>query len=247
MRQNRVVAALSAGAALAWFAAHAPAYQGMAAPTGARPSTARIKTDLPQIHPDFRDVAAASGLNMVHVSGGKDSKKYIIETTGSGVAIFDYDNDGLMDVFLVNGTRFNETGSPTSHLFRNRGNLKFEDVTAKAGLTRTGWGQGVCVGDYDNDGYRDLFVTYYGHSRLYHNRGNGTFEDVTARAGLQSAGVRWDTGCSFVDYDLDGKLDLVVAGYVDFDISKVPEPGGGGYCKWKGMPVMCGPRGLPAG
>jgi hypothetical protein len=235
------------GVALVWLAAHAPAYQGMAVPAGVRPSKQRIKTDLPPIHPDFRDVAAAAGLDMVHVSGGKDAKKYIIETTGSGVAIFDFDNDGLMDIFLVNGTTLNNTGSPTSRLYRNLGNLKFEDVTAKAGLTQSGWGQGVCAGDYDNDGSTDLFVTYYGHSRLYHNRGNGTFEDVTAAAGLQAPGVRWDTGCSFVDYDLDGKLDLVVTGYVDFDIAKVPEPGSGGYCQWKGLPVMCGPRGLPAG
>ena len=235
------------GVALLWLAAHAPAYQGMAVPTGVRSSKQRIQTDLPPIHPDFRDVAAAAGLDMVHISGGRDSKKYIFETTGSGVAIFDFDNDGLMDVLLVNGTTLNDSGLPTSHLYRNLGNLKFADVTAKAGLTHSGWGQGVCAGDYDNDGYTDLFVTYYGHSRLYHNRGNGTFEDVTAKAGLQSNGVRWDTGCTFVDYDLDGKLDLVVTGYVDFDIAKVPEPGSGSYCQWKGLPVMCGPRGLPAG
>jgi hypothetical protein len=110
-----------------------------------------------------------------------------------------------------------------------------------------GWGQGACVGDYDNDGYEDLFVTYYGHSVLYHNEGNGTFKDVTEAAGLKSDAVRWDTGCSFFDYDLDGKLDLALTGYVEFDRSKIPEPGSGGYCQWKGMPVMCGPRGLPSG
>ena len=192
-------------------------------------------------------MAPAAGLTAVNVSGAPDSKQYILETTGSGVAIFDYDNDGLMDIFLVNGTTLDGSQKPGSHLYRNLGNLRFEDVTKSAGLTYTGWGQGVCAGDYDNDGNRDLFVTYYGHSRLYRNRGDGTFEDVTRRAGLEAGDVRWDAGCSFVDYDLDGKLDLVVTGYVDFDMAKVPKPGGGGYCQWKGMPVMCGPRGLPAG
>ncbi len=218
----------------------------MAVPKGVRPSSSKIQTSQPRITVDFRDIAVASGLTAVNVTGSSDVKKYILETTGAGVAIFDYDNDGLMDIFLVNGTTLDGAAVSTSHLYRNRGKLQFEDVTDKAGLRQTGWGQGVCVGDYDNDGWSDLFVTYYGHSRLFHNRGNGTFEDVTERAGLQAATVRWDTGCSFVDYDLDGKLDLVVTGYVDFDIAKVPEPGSGG-CQWKGLPVMCGPRGLPAG
>ena len=225
----------------------ATAFQGMAVPTGVRPSGPAVRTTLAPIAVDFRDVAAAAGLSAVNVSGSADNKKYILETTGTGVAIFDYDNDGLMDIFLVNATTLDGAQTATSHLYRNRGNLRFEDVTEKAGLGHTGWGQGVCAGDYDNDGYRDLFVTYYGHSRLYRNRGDGTFEDVTRRAGLESDAVRWDTGCSFVDYDLDGKLDLVVTGYVDFDMAKVPEPGSGGYCQWKGLPVMCGPRGLPAG
>ena len=131
--------------------------------------------------------------------------------------------------------------------YRNLGNLRFEDVTAKAGLTRTGWAQGVCAADYDGDGYRDLFVTYYGHSVLYHNERNGTFRDVTKEAGLLSAGVRWDTGCSFADYDLDGKLDLMVSGYIDFDRTKVPVPGSSSNCRWKGLPVMCGPLGLKKG
>src|SRR5262249_34842769 len=134
----------------------------------------------------------------------------------------------------------------TSHLYHNLGKLRFEDVTAKSGMTRTGWGQGVCVGDYDNDGLRDVFITYFGHSGLYHNEGGGVFKDVTEQTGLRADAVRWDTGCSWVDYDLDGKLDLVVTGYVDFDIAKVPEPGAGS-CQWKGMPTMCGPRGLPPG
>ena len=223
--------------------------QGMA--TGSRaPRTApKIETNLPPIKVDFRDVAATSGLTAVTISGGKDRKKYILESTGSGVAIFDYDNDGLQDVFLVNGTRFDiDPGlAPTNHLYRNTGNLKFEDVTQKAGLTRSGWGQGVCVGDFDNDGNRDLFITYYGQNVLYRNEGTGVFRDVTAPAALVHPKTRWSTGCSFFDYDLDGRLDIFVSGYVDFDRKKVPEPGGNANCQWKGLPVMCGPRGLPAG
>ena len=225
----------------------ATAFQGMAVPKNVRPSNSKIQTNLPRISVDFRDIAVASGLTAANVSGAADVKKYILETTGTGVAIFDYDNDGLMDIFLVNATTLDGAGKPTSHLYRNLGKLQFEDVTDQAGLRQTGWGQGVCVGDYDNDGWSDLFVTYYGHSHLYHNLGDGRFEDVTSQARLLSPVVRWDTGCSFVDYDLDGKLDLVVTGYVDFDMAKVPEPGSGGYCQWKGLPVMCGPRGLPAG
>ena len=225
----------------------AAAFQGMAMPNAPRPAGPSVRTTLPPIAVDFRDIAPAAGMIAANVSGASDNKQYILETTGSGVAIFDYDDDGLMDVFLVNGTTLDGTGKPSSHLYRNLGNLRFEDVTKAAGLTYTGWGQGVCAGDYDNDGRRDLFVTYYGHSRLYRNRGDGKFEDVTRRAGLESAAIRWDAGCSFVDYDLDGKLDLVVTGYVDFDVAKVPKPGSGGFCMWKGMPVMCGPRGLPAG
>jgi hypothetical protein len=199
---------------------------------------------------DFRDIAQDARLTAANVSGDADSKRYILETTGDGVGIFDFGNDGLMDVFLVNATTMDGKGrgeKSTSHLYRNLGNLHFEDVTEKAGLGKVGWGQGVCVGDYDNDGYEDMFVTYYGHSVLYHNEGNGTFKDVTEAAGLKSDAIRWDTGCSFLDYDLDGKLDLVISGYVEFDVSKIPAPGSGGYCQWKGIPVMCGPRGLPAG
>jgi hypothetical protein len=225
------------------------AFQGMAGSTRpAKPSN--VQTNLPPIHVDFRDVAEEAGLTALNVNGGRDSKKYILETTGNGVAIFDADNDGWMDVFIVNGTTLDGTsggGHATSHLYRNLGGLRFEDVTAKSGLGHTGWGQGVCVGDYDNDGRRDVMVTYYGHSVLYHNEGGGVFRDVTREAGLSSEVIRWDTGCSFFDYDLDGKLDLVVTGYVEFDPDKVPTPGASSNCLWKGMPVMCGPRGLTAG
>ncbi|HEV8041513.1 MAG TPA: CRTAC1 family protein [Bryobacteraceae bacterium] len=225
----------------------ARAFQGMATPSRAPRPAPKIETNLPPIHVDFRDIAVEAGLTAPNVSGSAVKKKYIIETTGMGVAIFDYDNDGLPDIFLVNGTTLEGHEKATSHLYRNLGNLRFEDVTAQAGLTHTGWGQGVCVGDYDNDGLRDMFVTYYGHSILYHNEGHGVFKNVTREAGLESDAVRWDTGCSFVDYDLDGKLDLVVSSYVDFDIAKVPEPGANGFCQYKGLAVACGPRGLPAG
>jgi len=196
---------------------------------------------------NFTDVAEKAGLTMTTVFGGKDTKKYIIETTGTGVAIFDYDNDGWPDIFLVNGTTlegFPSGEAPSNHLYRNNHDGTFSDVTAKAGLTATGWGQGACVGDYDNDGWEDLYVTYYGKNRLYHNQ-NGVFTEVAESAGVAGTGKAWGTGCAFVDYDRDGLLDLMVANYVDFDISTAPAPGERASCVWKGVPVMCGPRGLP--
>ncbi|HEY8151764.1 MAG TPA: CRTAC1 family protein [Vicinamibacteria bacterium] len=222
--------------------------QGMASPTRPRRPVTVVETDLPPVAVDFRDVAVEAGLTAPNVSGGQDKKKYILETTGHGVVLFDFDNDGWMDVFLTNGTTLEgeaRGAGATSRLYRNRGGLRFEDVSAKAGLTAVGWGQGACAGDYDNDGERDLFVTYYGKSVLYRNQGDGTFRDVTEEAGLTPPAVRWDTGCSFFDYDLDGRLDLVVTDYLEFDRSKVPEPGAGPYCLWKGISVICGPRGLP--
>jgi hypothetical protein len=193
----------------------------------------------------FVDVAKEAGLNMQNVNGGVDTKKYIIETTGSGVAIIDYDNDGWPDIFLVNGTALDEPKEkPTSHLFHNNHNGTFSDVTSAAGLTFSGWGQGACVGDYDNDGYDDLYVTYYGKNHLYHNEGNGSFKEVSDLAGVAGDGKSWGTGCAFVDYDRDGKLDLMVANYVLFDVKTAPKPGDGMMCTWKGTAVMCGPRGL---
>ena len=196
----------------------------------------------------FTDIAQKAGLTMKNVFGGLETKKYIIETTGTGVAIFDYDNDGWPDIFLVNGTileSFPAGKAPTNHLYHNNHDGTFTDVTEKAGLGRTGWGQGVCVGDYDNDGWEDLFVTYYGKNVLYHNNGDGTFTDVSERAGVAGSGKAWGTGCAFVDYDRDGHLDLMVANYVDFDLSTAPAPGERPSCLWKGVPVMCGPSGLP--
>jgi hypothetical protein len=196
---------------------------------------------------NFSDIAEKAGLTAVNVFGGVDTKKYIIETTGTGVAIFDYDNDGWPDIFIVNGTTlegFPGKEAPTNHLYHNNHDGTFTDVTAKAGLTATGWGQGVCVGDYDNDGWEDLYVTYYGKNRLYHND-HGVFTEVAEKAGVAGSGRAWGTGCAFVDYNRDGRLDLMVANYVDFNIATTPTPGEGSSCVWKGVPVMCGPRGLP--
>jgi hypothetical protein len=203
------------------------------------------------LHPGpawFIDESAQAGLRMENVNGGVDTKKYVIETTGSGVAIFDYDNDGWPDIFLVNGMTLDEAKEknlkPSSHLFHNNHDGTFTDVTRAAGLEFTGWGQGVCVGDYDNDGFEDLYVTYYGKNRLYHNEGNSTFKEVAGLAGVAGDGKQWGTGCAFVDYDRDGKLDLFVSTYVLFDVKTALRPGEGVMCMWKGTPVMCGPRGL---
>jgi hypothetical protein len=224
------------------------AFQGMGRTTRAPRPVPAIQTDLPPITVQYQDVAQTAGLTARTVSGGDERKQYILETTGTGVAIFDYDNDGLPDVFLANATTLEGDGEgahATGHLYRNRGRLTFEDVTERAGLTRVGWGQGVCAADYDNDGHRDLLVTYFGQTALYRNNGDGTFRDVAAASGLATDQPRWDTGCSFFDFDLDGKLDLIITSYLQFDRTRIPAPGATSYCQWKGMPVMCGPRGLP--
>src|SRR6202140_1275072 len=212
---------------------------------GQAPKTPAIAPSRPIAN--FTDMAEQAGLTIENVFGGVNTKKYIIETTGTGVAIFDYDNDGWPDIFIVNGTTlegFPAGKAPTNHLYRNNHDGTFTDVTVKAGLAANGWGQGVCVGDYDNDGWEDLYVTYYGKNRLYHND-HGVFREVSDQAGVAGSGKAWGTGCAFVDYDRDGLLDLVVANYVDFDLSTAPAPGERTSCIWKGTPVMCGPRGLP--
>ena len=201
--------------------------------------------DTARLH--FEDIAPRAGLEAMNYNGGDTGKRYILESTGSGIALFDFDNDGWLDIFMVNGTRHQGLPPgppPTNHLYRNNRNLTFVDITQKAGMARTGWGQGVCVGDYDQNGFLDLFVTYYGPNVLYRNTGLGAFEDVTESTRLEGGGQDWSTGCAFLDYDRDGWLDLFVANYLEFDVSQSGEPGSGEFCQWKGVRVFCGPRGF---
>ena len=174
----------------------------------------------------FVDVAKEAGLNVPNVWGGVKHKKYIIEAKGSGLAFFDYDQDGWLDIYLTNGDRlpgeepYPDGKTPTQHLFKNNRDGTFTDVTEKSGLARTGWGTGVCVGDYDNDGWDDLFCCYWGHNVLWHNNGDGTFTDVTKKAGLWEDRVRWGSGCTWLDYDRDGFLDLFVCNYIELDLQQ---------------------------
>jgi hypothetical protein len=195
----------------------------------------------------IRDVARAARLDFIQVCGGDTSKKYILETTGAGAAFIDYDSDGWLDIFLVNSARLdaNSQGAAWSNrLFHNNRDGTFTDVTEKSGLTRMGWGQGVCIGDYDNNGYEDIFVSYWGEDVLYHNNGDGTFTDVSHKAQVAGLPHRWSTGCAFVDYDRDGYLDLFVTHYVDFSLETAKDPGSDPYCIYRGIAVNCGPRGL---
>ena len=179
----------------------------------------------------FVDVAPQAGLTVRNVNGGAETKRYILEATGSGVAIIDYDRDGWPDIFLVNGEALQPAeasapkAAPTSHLLHNNHDGTFTDVTHAMGIDLVGWGQGACVGDYDNDGYDDLYVTAYGHNHLLHNDAGRHFSDVSAASGAAGTGKEWGTGCAFVDYDRDGTLDIAVANYVHFDMAKVPKPG----------------------
>jgi len=196
----------------------------------------------------FVDVAHEAGLTAPVIYGQRDHADYILETDGCGCAFFDYDNDGWMDIFLLSGTTLE--GAPadaTNRLYRNNRDGTFTDVTDKAGLRKVGWGSSVCVGDYNNDCFEDLFCTYYGQNVLYRNNGDGTFTDVTKEAGLRGDTVRWGAGASFLDYNRDGHLDLFVSNYVQFDMKRVPKPGENSNCSWRGIPVVCGPRGLPTG
>jgi enediyne biosynthesis protein E4 len=199
----------------------------------------------------FSDVTAKAGLLRArNVSGRVTNKQFLLEEMGCGVALFDYDNDGWLDIFLVNGTSIapaERDRNPTSYLFHNNHDGTFTDVTKKAGLTCSGWGQGCCVGDYDNDGYDDLFVTYWGHNVLYHNNGDGTFTNVSEHAGVVGSGTSWGAGCCFLDYDRDGHLDLFVANYVNFDLATAPKPGQTGYCNYNDTAVPCGPQGFAGG
>jgi hypothetical protein len=197
----------------------------------------------------FIDVADKAGLHTPNVWGGVDKKRVIIETKGSGIAFFDYDQDGWLDIYLTNGSRINEHWpagkEPSTHLYKNNRDGTFTDVTDKSGLGRSGWQTGVCVGDYDNDGWDDLFCTFWGHNVLFHNNGNGTFADVTQKAGLSQSKGRWGTGSTFFDYDRDGHLDLFVCNFVKLDPDVPIKLDSLNFCQWKGVPTMCGPRGLP--
>ena len=202
-------------------------------------------------HVVFTDVTTEAGLGRArNISGSPSNKQFLLEEMGGGVALFDYDNDGWLDIFLVNGTSLvpaSRDGNSTSYLFRNNRDGTFTDVTEKAHLTRSGWGQGCCVGDYDNDGFDDLFVTYWGRNVLYHNNGDGTFTDVSEQAGVAGSENRWGAGCCFLDYDRDGLLDLFVANYVNFDPAHAPKPGQAAYCMYNDIPVPCGPLGFAGG
>ncbi len=202
----------------------------------------------------FVNVARQAGLNARTIFGTEHKNKFLLETTGCGVAFVDYDNDGWLDIFFVNGTRFEANyapgEAPVSRLYKNNRDGTFTDVTVKAGVARTGWGQGVCVGDYNNDGHEDIFVTYWGDCALWRNNGDGTFTDVAVKAGVTTdpghGQHRWNTGCAFLDYDRDGHLDLFITNYIDFDPKTAPLPQSG-PCLYKGLMVACGPPGLKGG
>lgn len=192
----------------------------------------------------FNDITKQSGITFKHISSPE--KRYIVESMSGGVALLDYDNDGFQDIYFVNSLTVDlvkSGGKTRSVLYHNNGDGTFTDVTDKAGVGDVGWGMGAAVGDYNNDGFDDLYVTCLGQNHLFKNNGNGTFTDVTQTANVGDP--RWSTGAAFVDYDNDGKLDLFVSNYVDFDINHLPEFGKGKLCQFKGVPVQCGPRGLP--
>ena len=192
----------------------------------------------------FRDITRDAGITFQHHAAPE--KKYIVESMSGGVALLDYDNDGLLDIYFIDSLTVETAKQPKaarSALYRNLGNLKFQDVTDKAGIGHPGWGMGVCTADVDADGWEDLYVTALGGSKLYRNNRNGTFSDVTDRAGVAGAG--WPTGCGFADYDRDGDLDLFVARYVRIDLGALPEFGKDKTCEYRGIAVQCGPRGLP--
>lgn len=192
----------------------------------------------------FIDVTKPAGITFEHISSPE--KRYIVESMSGGVALLDYDNDGFLDIYFINSLTVDlvkTNGKTRSALYHNNGNGTFTDVTDKAGVGDVGWGMGVAVGDFNNDGFDDIYVTCVGPNRLFKNNGNGTFSDVTKTAAVSDP--RWSSGAAFVDYDNDGKLDLMVANYVAFDFKNLPEFGKGRLCQYKGVPVQCGPRGLP--
>ncbi len=232
--------------ALAPFATRPLRAQGVAS-RGVRAQPRAEASGLP-FHARFTDVAEAAGLTQPTIYGSADNPRYILETIGCGAAFIDYDNDGWLDILVLNGRTLDAVpAGATNRLYHNNRDGTFTDVTEEAGLVRHGWACGVCVGDYNNSGSDDLFITYWGHNVLYRNNGDGTFSDVTEAAGLARPDVRWGSGCTFLDYNRNGHLDLFVANYLEFDFETVPLPGESSVCVWKGVPVVCGPRGLRRG
>ncbi len=197
----------------------------------------------------FTDVGRQAGLKEICVAGHADRNDYIIESMGAGAAFLDYDNDGWLDIFLLSSSRaVDPPPGASNRLYKNNRDGTFTDVTAAAGLFRTGYGYGVTVGDFNNDGFDDLFLTYFGQNALYRNNGDGTFTDVTQAGGAGQCGAairNWR--CAFLDYDRDGRLDLFVSNYLVFDPHNVPRAGASGSCDYRGIPVACGPKGLPYG
>jgi len=213
-----------------------------------RPSSAQTRQTASSNSISFADVTKAAGIDF-HLTCGSPEKRYIMESMCGGVAVFDYDNDGWMDIYFVNGSTLGDMRAgkcDPGKLYHNNHDGTFTDVTTKSGLTHCGWGFGVAVGDYDNDGWDDLYITYLDGGVLYHNNHDGTFTDVTAKAGVGNSG-HWGTSAAFGDYDNDGNLDLYVADYVDLDLNHLPEFGKGAFCQYRGIPVSCGPRGLKGG
>jgi enediyne biosynthesis protein E4 len=232
----------------ALLAAFAMAFGQGIASRAVKPAT-RAKASGKPWTAHFTDISQSAGLTHPILYGNNERIDYLLESSSGGVAFVDFNNDGYADIFAVSGTRFDAgvtAEQASNRLYRNNRDGTFTDISATSGIRRPepGWGSGVCIGDFDNNGFDDLFVTYWGANSLYRNKGDGTFEDVAAVVGLKSAKREWSSGCTFVDYDRDGDLDLLISHYVDFDPAKTPKPGSNSFCTWKGVAVACGPRGL---